>query len=852
MAGLRWNGVNGDPFCSVEWERRTAEIPGVFKQPDVEVPKSWSDRALNIAAEKYFRGHIGKPSRENSIRQLIGRVVRRIEEWAIKGQYFRYSAERKGFISDLTTVLLHQEAAFNSPVWFNLGADDRRQAASACYIISVKDSMESILDLCKTEGMLFKDGSGSGSNLSTLRASCEELSSGGTASGPVSFMRGLDSFAGVIKSGGSVRRAAKMVLLNADHPDILEFIRCKAHEEKKAYALIAAGFDGSFNGEAYATIAFQNANNSVRATDHFMQAIENDEDWTLRRVTDGAQAGSVKARTLMREIAEATYLCGDPGFQFHDTINRWHTSATTGQINASNPCGEFVFLDDTACNLASINLKKFLDANGEFDIVRFRHVVRTMITAQEILVGFAKYPTKKVTKNSHDFRPLGLGYTNIGALLMLKGLPYDSDEGRTYAASITALMTGEAYQQSAVIARDCDEPFAGYGENKRHCDKVVRMHADAAAQLPDNPVSSAAVKAWGHAMVVGDAHGYRNAQVTVIAPTGTIGFMMDCDTTGIEPDYGLVKHKHLVGGGTIQIVNTSVKPALLTIGYSQQEAEDITKYVLSHDTIEGAPHIKPEHLPVFDCANTAGKGVRSIAPEGHLRMVGAVQPFVSGAISKTINLPEQATVEDIEAAYMLAWKLGIKAVSVYRDKSKRAQPLNTDGSESTAPPSRPFRRRLPDERQAITHRFEIAGQHKGYVTVGLFEDGSPGEIFITLSKNGSTISGMADAFAQAISFSLQYGVPLLTLVDKFSHIRFEPSGITKNEDIRFAHSVVDYIFRWMGQRFAGAHSRAPQPEGAAGAPTAIDTPPCPACGALMARSGSCYTCPVCGESGGCG
>ena len=856
MAGLTWkqaNEVEENVFDTVDWEKRTASLPGVdggsvFEQKDVEVPESWSQNALNIAVSRYFRGHIGQPNRETSIRQLITRVVTRIGEWAHLGGYFATPADRNNFLYDLTILLLHQKAAFNSPVWFNLGADSRKQAASACYIVSVEDTMESILDLAKTEGMLFKDGSGSGSNLSTIRAENEELTSGGTASGPVSFMRGLDAFAGIIKSGGSVRRAAKMVQLNVDHPDIMKFIRCKAEEEKKIYALVAAGYDGKLDSDSYASIAFQNANNSVRVTNEFMRAVEDDEEWNLYRITDGTRAGTIKARELMREIAKSTHACGDPGIQFHNTINKWHTCAETGPINASNPCGEFVFLDDTACNLASLNLKKFC-FNGRFDTEEFKHAVRTMITAQEILVGYASYPTEKITKNSHEYRPLGLGYANLGALLMTLGLPYDSDEGRDYAASITALMTGEAYHQSAIIARDCGGPFEGYYQNKHYCNEVVQMHADAASkQLPEGYIKDVAEDSWDNAINIGHNSGYRNAQVTVLAPTGTIGFMMDCDTTGIEPDYSLVKHKYLVGGGTMEIVNSSLESTLINLNYDKSTRVGILNYIKENKTIEGAPGLKPQHLSIFDCANTAGKGTRSIAPEGHLLMVSRVQPFISGAISKTINLPEDATVEDIEKSYMMAWELGIKAVSIYRHNSKQAQPLDTKSefSKPSEAPHRPLRRRLPDERQSITHRFEIAGKHKGYICVGLYEDGRPGEIFITLAKGGSTISGLVDSFAQAISYCLQYNVPLESLVNKFSHVRFEPSGFTKNSEIPSADSVVDYIFRWLESKFLKDVEITEKPD------DSIDGHPCASCGALMVRSGACFTCPACGETGGCG
>jgi ribonucleoside-diphosphate reductase alpha chain len=761
--------------------------------------------------------------------------------------------------------------------------------------------MDSILTLARTEGMLFKFGSGTGSNLSTIRSAKELLAGGGTASGPVSFMKGFDAFAGVIKSGGKTRRAAKMVILNADHPDVVEFINCKVEEEKKAWALIDAGYDGSFTGTAYTSVFFQNSNNSVRVTDDFMRAVLDDGDWTTKAVRDGSPMTTYKARELMRGIAEGTWICGDPGMQFDTTVNEWHTCPGTARINASNPCSEYMFLDDSACNLASINLMKFVKDDGELDVAGFKAACRTLITAQEIIVPNSSYPTKAIERNSHDYRPLGLGYANLGALLMSRGLPYDSDEGRAYAAAITAVMTGEAYAQSARIARDHGGPFAGFEKNRESMLRVMRKHRDAVVEINPKHVPADlyanAKQAWDEAVELGEDFGFRNAQATVLAPTGTIGFMMDCDTTGVEPDIALVKYKKLVGGGLMKIVNGTVPAALGRLGYTRPEVEAIVHYINEHETIEGAPFLKDDHLPVFDCAFKPAQGERSIHYLGHIKMMGATQPFISGAISKTVNVPREATVEDIERAYIESWRLGAKAISIYRDGSKRTQPLNTSKAqvadtrnvdvkevvrEVVKVVERPTRRKLPDERQAITHKFDVAG-HEGYVTVGLFEDGTPGEIFLVMAKEGSTISGFADAFAQAISYALQYGVPLQTLVDKFSHSRFEPSGMTKNPEVRFAKSIVDYIFRWMATKFlspeaqyrAGVNLReepavvaeapltSPKPEVAAPPKTPArtsefaamrnqeDAPPCSTCGSIMIRSGSCYKCSNCGTTSGC-
>src|SRR2546426_2777421 len=887
-----------DPFDEIEWEPRAAVIGNergevVFEQRDVEIPKSWSQQATNIVVSKYFRGQIGAPERERSVKQLIGRVVDTITAWARAQKYFATDEDVRAFSDDLKHILVYQKAAFNSPVWFNCGFEQAPQC-SACFINSVEDTMDSILTLARTEGMLFKFGSGTGTNLSPIRSSKELLAGGGTASGPVSFMKGYDAFAGVIKSGGKTRRAAKMVILNADHPDIVEFINCKVEEEKKAWALIDAGYDGSFTGPAYSSIFFQNSNNSVRATDDFMRAVLDDDQWQTRAVTTGKVMETYKARDLMRQIAEGTWVCGDPGMQFDTTVNDWHTCPATDRINASNPCSEYMFLDDSACNLASMNLMKFLKADGEFDVAAFKAACRTLITAQEIIVSNASYPTKAIERNSNDYRPLGLGYANLGALLMARGLPYDGDEGRACSAAITALMTGEAYAQSARIARDHGGPFAGYEKNREPFLRVMRKHRDAVRDINQKHVPqdlyAGAKQAWDEAVELGEDFGYRNAQATVLAPTGTIGFMMDCDTTGVEPDIALVKYKKLVGGGLMKIVNHTVPMALGKLGYTQPEIDAIVHYINQNETIEGAPFLKDEHLPVLDCAFKAAKGQRSIHYMGHIKMMGATQPFISGAISKTVNVPKDATVEEIMQAYIQSWKLGAKAISIYRDGSKRTQPLNTSKDKSAAEIAQlaaaqlitsPIRRKLPDERHAITHKFDIAG-HEGYITAGLFENGQPGEIFLVMAKEGSTISGFADAFAQAISYALQYGVPLQALVDKFSHVRFEPSGMTKNPEIRFAKSIVDYIFRWLASKFlsneaqyyAGVNGReldeangqpgpavtwppsAPAASAAPATPFSTiqnqeDAPPCSTCGAIMIRSGACYKCVNCGNTSGC-
>src|SRR5712664_2385214 len=800
----------------IEWERRTAAITGekgqvIFEQKDVEVPRSWSQLAINVVAQKYFRGSPGSPERETSVRQIIDRVVDTLAKWGREGGYFATEEDAENWAEELRYLLVTQQASFNRPVWFNIGVPGRAQQGSACFINSVEDSMESILELVKTEGMLFKFGSGTGTNLSVLRSSKEQLSGGGTASGPVSFMKGYDSFAGSIKSGGTTRRAAKMVILNADHPDILDFIHSKADEEKKAWALIEAGYNVGFNGPggAYDSVQFQNANHSVRVTDEFMQAVVDDKQWTTKAVVDGRVIDTYKARDVWKDIADAAWICGDPGLQFDSIIQDWNVVPNTGRINATNPCSEFVFLDDTACNLLSLNLMKFVTTEGgKFDIERYRQAIDVCFTGQEIIVSNASYPTPAIGKNSEALRPLGLGYANLGALLMSMGLAYDSEEGGRFAGALTAIMTGRAFAQSARMAQ-VKGPFSEFAKNREPMLRVMEKHRQAAHQLSTSPESAdlvdAARETWDEAVKLGRAHGYRNAQSVVIAPTGTIGLMMDCDTTGIEPDLALVKYKKLVGGGLLKIVNTTVPAALRKLGYDEVKVKEIVEYIDENDTIEGAPHLMDEHLKVFDCAFKPVNGSRSIAPMGHVRMMAAVQPFVSGSISKTVNLPTEATVEDIERTYMESWKLGLKCIAIYRDGCKRSQPLSTslDKDKKAAPVEveyRAVRRKLPDERKAITHKFDIQG-HEGYLTVGLYEDGMPGELFVTMAKEGSTISGLMDAFATQTSYSLQFGVPVKFMVDKFSHMRFEPSGFTKNKEIPIAKSIVDYIFRWMASHF---------------------------------------------------
>src|SRR6266852_1093739 len=822
------------PFDAVEWEKRTALIGNekgvtIFRQEDVEVPKSWSQTATNIVTSKYFHGKPGTPQREGSVRQLIGRVVNTIGRWGQEGGYFADAESRDAFRDELTHLLVEQKMAFNSPVWFNVGVQPKPQC-SACFINSVHDSMESIMGLTRTEGMLFKWGSGTGTNFSTLRGSKETLSGGGIASGPVSFMKGFDAFAGVIKSGGKTRRAAKMVILNIDHPDIVDFIECKMKEERKAHVLIEQGYDSGIDGDAYSSIFFQNANHSVRVTDEFMRAAEEDRDWWTRNVTDVQPAEQLRARDLLLKISESAWRCGDPCMQYDPTINRWHTCKSTARINASNPCSEYMFLDDTACNLASLNLMKFLGPNGQFDVPAFKHAVDVTITAQEILVDNASYPTPKIAENSHNFRPLGLGYANLGALLMSLALPYDSDKGRDMAGAITALMCGEAYAQSSRIAEKMG-PFPGYEVNREPMLDVIRMHRDAMRGIQPEHVQTelymAAQDSWDTALQQGEKFGYKNSQVTVLAPTGTIGFMMDCDTTGIEPDLALVKYKKLVGGGLIKIVNNTVPQALMKLGYTPEQTSEIVSYIDKNGTIEGAPYMKPEHLPVFDCSLAPAGGGRSISWTGHVKMMAAAQPFLSGAISKTINMPEESTVEDIMNAYIESWKMGLKAVAIYRDNSKRSQPLSAAGRkvsdkmemkdevkvevkpavpEAPVPEQRELfpraaREKLPMERASVTHKFSVGG-HEGYITVGMYADNNrPGEIFIKMSKEGSTLSGVMDGLALTISLGLQYGVPLKVFVDKLLNMRFEPSGITANPNIRFVSSVLDYIARWLGGRF---------------------------------------------------
>jgi ribonucleoside-diphosphate reductase alpha chain len=927
------------PFEAVEWEVRDARIGHgdriAFEQKDVEFPRSWSQNATNIVAQKYFRGQLGSPERERSVKEMIGRVADTITRWGREGNYFASEEDARAFDHELTHILLHQMAAFNSPVWFNVGwhpDGDPKNQASACFILSVEDSMESILDWNTKEGMIFRGGSGSGINLSKIRGSMEPLSRGGTASGPVSFMRGADSWAGSIKSGGGTRRAAKMVVLDVDHPDIQEFIWCKAKEEDKAAALRDAGFDMSIDGEGFHSIQYQNANNSVRVTDEFMCAVEEDRDWQLIARSTGEPIGDpIPARQLMQEIADAAWRCADPGVQYDTTINQWHTCPNSGRINASNPCSEYMHVDDSACNLASLNLMKFRRADGTFDVESFEYAVDVMLLAQEIIVGPSSYPTEAIGVNARAFRQLGLGYANLGAYLMADGVAYDSDEGRGTAAAITALMTGRAYKRSAEVAAGLG-PYDRYVENRDPHNNVMRMHRDASYAIPDEACAdtqllTAARRSWDEAVQLGERHGYRNAQASVLAPTGTISFLMDCDTTGVEPDFSLVKFKELVGGGQMTIVNRTVPLALQTLEYSEPQIEQIEAYLAEHGTIIGAPGLSEEHLPVFDVA----VGERAISHMGHLKMMGAVQPFVSGAISKTVNLPQEATVEDIADAYLQAWHLGIKALAIYRDGSKTAQALRTDAQQG-APADvdtlieeavskalaevGPRRRRMPRERQSITHKFSIGG-HEGYITAGMYPDGSVGEIFLTdIGKEGSTLRGMMNSFATAISIALQYGVPLETLVQKFSYMRFEPEGITGNPEIPFAKSMPDYIMRWLASRFldvdaqeelgiltpevrarkaaqeaaqsmtssdtagpdaedgSGAEAQAQRTEGPSGggggssppAAAFTDTPPvvparlqgldlgpaCSQCGGMMQRTGSCYTCSSCGNNTGCG
>jgi ribonucleoside-diphosphate reductase alpha chain len=806
----RFSTAGVHPFDQIEWEIRDALIGDpaspAFEQRGVEFPKSWSQNSTNIVAQKYFRGKLGSPERESSVKQMIGRVAGTIANWGREGGYFASAEDGDAFEDELTAILLNQKAAFNSPVWFNVGFEEKPQC-SACFILSVDDTIESILEWNTKEGMIFRGGSGSGINLSNIRGSVEHLSKGGLASGPVSFMRGADAWAGTIKSGGKTRRAAKMVVLDVDHPDIEDFIWCKAKEEEKAGALRDAGFDMSIDGDGFTSIQYQNANNSVRVTDEFMEAVESGEDWELKARTNGETTKTLDARELMKQIADAAWRCADPGVQYDTTINRWHTSPESGRINASNPCSEYMHVDNSACNLASLNLMKFRREDGSFDTAEFEHAVDIVFLAQEIIVSPSSYPTPEIGDNARRFRQLGLGYANLGALLMSDGLPYDSVEGRNVAAAITALMTGRAYRQSALIAAGATGPYDEYEKNREPHNGVMRMHRDAAYDVDGTGIKGelleAAQRSWDEAVELGEEHGYRNAQATVLAPTGTISFLMDCDTTGIEPDFSLVKYKELVGGGQMTIVNRSVPMALDAMGYSEAEIDQINAYIAEKGTIVGAPGLKEEHLPVFDVA----VGERAITHTGHIDMMAATQPFLSGAISKTVNMPQTATVEDIADAYTRGWKGGLKALAIYRDGSKTAQALRTDAQEEkeAAEPEvvvlPPERKRMPRERESITHKFSVGG-HEGYVTAGKYEDGSVGEIFLTdIGKEGSTMRGLMNAFATAISLGLQYGVPLEVFVRKFSYMRFEPEGITGNPEIPFAKSMPDYIMRWLASRF---------------------------------------------------
>ena len=897
MFTLGADGQRIDPVESVSWETREATIAGeggnvVFEQKNLEIPAHWSQLATNVVASKYFRGPMGTPEREHSVKQLVGRVVSSVRRWGLEQGYFESTEDADVFADELSHLLIEQKASFNSPVWFNVGVEENPQC-SACFILSVQDTMESILDWYRREGVIFKGGSGSGVNLSKIRSSKELLGGGGTASGPVSFMRAADASAGVIKSGGKTRRAAKMVVLDVEHPDIEEFVSCKADEERKAWTLIDAGYDGSLDGPAYSSIFFQNANNSVRVTDEFMQAVKDDAEFHTRNVTDGSVAETHRARDIFRKIADAAHFCGDPGMQYDTTINDWHTCSNTGRINASNPCSEYMHLDDSACNLASINLMKFVSEAGEFDTAGFRHAVNVLITAMDILVDASSYPTAEIGANAHKFRELGLGYANLGALLMELGLPYDSEAGREFSAAITALLCGEAYLQSTRLAK-VKGPYEGYAVNQEPHLRVIEKHRAAAMKLSSSHVPldllHSARTSWDQALSEGREHGYRNSQSTVLAPTGTIAFMMDCDTTGVEPDIALVKFKKLVGGGMLKMVNGTVPSALSRLGYDSREVQDIVEYIDAEGTIEGAPGLSDEHLPVFDCAFKAAKGSRTISPEGHIRMMGAVQPFLSGAISKTVNMPTDTSVEEVEAAYMLAWELGVKALAIYRDGCKRTQPLNTSADEKDqakdAPAAasedsaaqaiaeaeaRPARRRIPADCRSVRHKFDVAG-HEGYIHIGFYDDGSPGEIFIKMAKEGSTISGLMDTIATLTSMALQYGVPLDALVNKFSHVRFEPSGFTKNPEVPFAKSLTDYIFRFLGVRFLGGEpgeetaaietaavdaAPAEAPVVASAMPEATtfqqqtDAPSCSDCGSIMIRNGSCYRCANCGATSGC-
>ena len=908
------------PYDDLEWERRDARLTNyqdgsiAFEQLGVEFPKTWSLNATNIVTQKYFRGTPGTPERESSLKQVVDRVCDTITDWGIEGGYFVDDDEAEAFRDELKHLMVTQKAAFNSPVWFNIGVPGVPQQASACFILKVDDEMDSILNWYVEEGTIFKGGSGAGINLSKIRSSKELLKGGGTASGPVSFMRGADASAGTIKSGGKTRRAAKMVILDVDHPDVEEFVWVKAREERKIRVLQENGFDMSLDGADMASVQYQNANNSVRVTDEFMQAVVDDADWNLTAVTTGEVVRTVRARDLMRQISQAAWECADPGMQFDTTINRWHTCANTDRINGSNPCSEYMHIDNSACNLASINLLKFLDldAGDRFDIEAFAHTVDVVFTAQEILVGRADYPTEAIGENSRRFRQLGLGYANLGAMLMAQGLPYDSDEGRATAAAITSLMTGRAYETSARTASRMG-PFAGYAENTEHMLRVLEQHRSAAADIDETLVPehllSAAQQAWDNACELAGQSGVRNSQASVLAPTGTIGLMMDCDTTGIEPDLGLVKMKKLVGGGTMSIVNQTIPRALTKLGYTQPQIDAIVAYIDENKSLIGCPDLDPDHLPVFACS----MGDNTIHYTGHVRMMAAVQPFISGAISKTVNMPEEATIEDVEQLHIDAWQLGVKAIAIYRDNCKVGQPLSTVKKEVAVETvtevvekvvekvvSRPTRTKLPRNRASRTFEFRVA-DCKGFVTVGEYEDGRPGEIFMKVSKQGSTLAGIMDAFAISVSHGLQWGVPVRSFVEAFTNMRFEPAGMTDDPDIRFASSLIDYIFRRLAVDYLSyeeraelgiltvgertqptlpgveesvtetvqGHDVAPDPVSIPSASTLLDEPPAPpapatpassagidapmcmTCGVQMNRAGSCHACPSCGSTSGC-
>jgi ribonucleoside-diphosphate reductase alpha chain len=885
-------------FDTVGWKRHDALIKGadgsvIFELKGVRAPASWSETSINIAASKYFRIIAGR--REDSVEGMIRRVCHWIGQKGLALGYFDTPEEANQLEESLSYLMVQQMAAFNSPVWFNVGVREPPQC-SACFIQSITDDMEAILSLASSEGRLFKGGSGTGTNLSPLRGSREHLAGGGIASGPVSFMRAFDALAGVIKSGGTTRRAAKMVILNMDHPDIVDFIDCKVREEEKALALIREGYSSNFDGtdpdSAYASIAYQNANHSVRIPDSFMEAVSRDGEWRTYNRTDHSVAGTYRARELWRKLAYAAWRCGDPGVQYDDITNDWHTCAMTGRINASNPCSEYLFLDNTACNLASINLMRFLDAKGGFDLPRFREAVRAMILAMEILVDGSSYPTAPIAQNSHDYRPLGLGYANLGSLLMHYGLPYDSDGGRALAASLSAMLSAEGYHMSAEIAKRMG-PFAGYDRNRSPMLRVMNKHASAAEKVATKDArlsgfASAAADRWRDTVKAGELWGYRNAQISVIAPTGTIGLLMGCDTLGLEPELSLVKVKNLVGGGQLRMVNRTAEEALEALGYSEAQRTAIRAHLEKTGAMEGAPGLKPEHLAVFDCALAMVPNGRTIAPMGHLRMLGAVQPFLSGGASKTINLPNDATVEDIEKIYAEAWKLGVKSVALYRDGCKASQPYETGtGKAAPAGPRGAVREKLPDERKAITHHFQVGG-HDGYVTVGLYPDGRPGELFFRVTKEGSTVNGLMDSLGISMSMALQHGVPLKDLVRKLAHMRFEPAGATNNPKVRFAKSIPDYVARWLAIEFLTEEDRrsiglegpaegngnshaTPKPapptstvkfetkpldafgDSGSAKPGEIteDSPSCAICGGIMVRSGTCYACTVCGSTSGC-